>query len=128
MSQDHPGGRHELGQNFLTDRDTVGVIVELVAAVLQPHDTITEIGAGRGALTVPLAELGHALRAIELDGRRARQLRRRLPAHVVVEAADALDAPISEEPHVLVGNLPFHLTTRCCAASCGPGTGTPRCC
>lgn len=111
MSQHHHGGRHELGQNFLTDRETIDVIVDLVAAALRPGDTITEIGAGRGALTVPLADLGRPLRAIELDERRARQLRRRLPAHVNVEAADAVDTCLGTEPHVLVGNLPFHLTT-----------------
>lgn len=106
-----PGGREELGQNFLTDRDIVDVVLGLVSAALRPGDGITEIAAGRGALTVPLAALGHPLRAIELDPRRARRLARRLPDHAVVETADALDVDETPAPHVLVGNLPFHLTT-----------------
>jgi 23S rRNA (adenine-N6)-dimethyltransferase len=105
------GGRHELGQNFLTHRGTVDEVVGLVAAALAPHDEIVEIGAGHGALTRPLAGLGHPLRAIEIDPRRAHLLDRSTPATVSVEVADALCVPLPTTPHVLVGNLPFHLTT-----------------
>jgi 23S rRNA (adenine-N6)-dimethyltransferase len=99
------GGRHELGQNFLIHRPTIETIVDLVARTDGP---ILEIGAGDGALTVPLAALGRPLRAIDLDEHRVARLRRRLGG-VDVRQADALHHPFDRP--VVVGNLPFHLTT-----------------
>jgi len=110
MRHHHPhrsvhGGRHELGQNFLIHRPTIRSIVDLVAATRGP---ILEIGAGAGALTLPLAELGRDLEAIDLDEHRVRTLQRRLP-HVCVRHADALRHPLDRA--VLVGNVPYHVTT-----------------
>jgi 23S rRNA (adenine-N6)-dimethyltransferase len=99
------GGRHELGQNFLTHRPTIRGIVDLVAATEGP---ILEIGAGDGALTIPLAGLGRDLVAIDIDEHRVRTLRRRLP-RVRVQHADAMRHPLDRP--VLVGNVPYHLTT-----------------
>ena len=59
------GGRHELGQNFLTHTPTIALVVDLVR---RTDGAILEIGAGDGALTKPLAQLGRRLTAIELDG------------------------------------------------------------
>jgi 23S rRNA (adenine-N6)-dimethyltransferase len=101
-------GRHELGQNFLTDHDTIDTIVGLVAACDGP---IIEIGAGDGALTLPLQHLGRPLTGIEIDERRAARLAERLRPPADVVNADFLRFPLPDEPHVLVGNLPFHLTT-----------------
>lgn len=102
----HPhGGRHELGQNFLHDPPTVDAIVRLVRATDGP---VLEIGAGDGALTRPLAALGRDLLAVELDPHRAHRLRHRLPG-VEVRCADALQVPLDRP--VVVGNIPFHLTT-----------------
>lgn len=99
------GGRHELGQNFLTHPPTIDRIVELVRAT---EGAILEIGAGGGALTAPLARLDRDLAAIDLDEHRVRALRRRLP-HVRIDHADALRHPLDRP--VVVGNIPFHLTT-----------------
>ncbi|MEV4777310.1 23S ribosomal RNA methyltransferase Erm [Microbacterium sp. LWH12-1.2] len=99
------GGRHELGQNFLTHRPTLGRLTSLVA---HTSGSILELGAGDGALTRSLAELGRPLTAIDIDEHRVRRLRTALPA-VRVEAADATRYPFDAE--VVVGNIPFHLTT-----------------
>jgi len=99
------GGRHELGQNFLVHRPTIDRIVGLVAATDGP---VLEIGAGDGALTVPLARLGRDLTAIDLDEHLVRRLRRRLP-DVHVEHADVLRHPLDRP--VVVSNVPFHVTT-----------------
>jgi 23S rRNA (adenine-N6)-dimethyltransferase len=99
------GGRHELGQNFLVHRPTIDRLVGLVAATDGP---VLEIGAGDGALTVPLARLGRDLTAIDLDERHVEALRRRVPT-VSVEHADVLRHPLDRP--VVVGNVPFHLTT-----------------
>lgn len=99
------GGRHELGQNFLTHRPTITRIVDLAATT---HGPILEIGCGDGALTRPLAALGRPLRAIDIDEHRVSALRRTLPG-VEVDQADALTHPLDSP--VIVGNVPYHLTT-----------------
>ncbi|HET8779390.1 MAG TPA: 23S ribosomal RNA methyltransferase Erm [Agromyces sp.] len=110
------GGRHELGQNFLVDRRVVARIVASVAATQGP---IIELGAGSGALTRELAGLGRPLTALEIDPRRADALRREFhrgfgrgrDRGVTVVQADALAWRYPTRPHVIVGNVPFHLTT-----------------
>lgn len=102
------GGRHEHGQNFLTDPSTIATITRLVTATNGP---IIEIGPGDGALTSPLAQLGRPVTAVEIDTRLARRLAQRLPSHVEVVADDFLTYRLPPSAHVLVGNLPFHQTT-----------------
>ncbi|WP_406283627.1 23S ribosomal RNA methyltransferase Erm [Embleya sp. NBC_00896] len=102
------GGRHELGQNFLVDRSVIGLFADLVARTSGP---IVEIGPGDGAITVPLSRTGRPITAVEVDPRRARRLARRMPAHVEVVTADVLRYRFPREPHTVVGNLPFHVTT-----------------
>ena len=48
-------GRHEHGQNFLTDHKFINSIIDLVKQTSGP---IIEIGPGSGALTHPMAHLG----------------------------------------------------------------------
>jgi len=105
LSRSVHGGRHELGQNFLHHPPTIDRIVRLVH---QTDGPILEIGAGDGALTRHLATLGRDVRAVDLDEHRVRRLRRRLPSVTVVHD-DALRTPL--DLPVVVGNLPFHLTT-----------------
>ncbi|PAY22924.1 23S ribosomal RNA methyltransferase Erm [Dietzia natronolimnaea] len=102
------GGRHEYGQNFLTDTTVVDAIIDIVDDTSGP---IIEIGPGRGALTTPLQTLGRPLTAVEIDSRRVEHLRRSLTADVDLVHADIVRWPLPTTPHVVVGNLPFHLTT-----------------
>lgn len=104
------GGRHELGQNFLVDRRVIDGFVALAAAT---HGPIVELGAGGGAITRELAALGRPLTALEIDRRRADSLRREFvhDAGVTIVDADALAWRYPAAPHVVVGNVPFHLTT-----------------
>ena len=101
----HTGGRHELGQNFLIHRPTLDQMAELVRRTSGP---ILEIGGGNGALTARLATLGRDLRVIDIDPRLVSQLRVRFPKASVAQA-DALREPLNRA--VIVGNVPFHLTT-----------------
>jgi 23S rRNA (adenine-N6)-dimethyltransferase len=105
MPRSTHGGRHELGQNFLTHRPSIETILRLVGAV---PGAILEIGAGDGALTRPLAGLGRPITAIEIDEHRARRLAGAVPRARVVHA-DALRHPLRAP--TIVGNVPFHLTT-----------------
>ncbi|WP_158842584.1 23S ribosomal RNA methyltransferase Erm [Saccharothrix deserti] len=104
----HHNGRHENGQNFLTDRTVVTAVVDLVARTRGP---ILEIGSGAGALTLPLQALGRPLTGVEIDPDRVRDLRKRVGPGTSVVHADFLRHRLPSTPHVLVGNLPFHLTT-----------------
>src|SRR5699024_10252233 len=108
MSFTSPGGSHELGQNFLTDRAVISTIEDLVGRTSGP---IVELGAGDGAVTMPLSRSGRSVTAVERDPKRARRLHARTPGHVMVLNHDILRVPLPQCPHVLVGNLPFHLTT-----------------
>ncbi|MCE7483385.1 23S ribosomal RNA methyltransferase Erm [Microbacterium profundi] len=101
----HTGGRHELGQNFLTHRPTLRRLTTLTAAT---DGAILEIGAGDGALTHHLARLGRDLRAIDIDAQRVDHLRTRIRG-ASIQLADAMLEPLDRP--VIVGNLPFHLTT-----------------
>ncbi|PSL00231.1 23S rRNA (adenine-N6)-dimethyltransferase [Murinocardiopsis flavida] len=101
-------GRHELGQNFLSDKRVVQAFVDLVARTEGP---VIEIGTGDGALTLPLQDLGRDLTGIEIDGRRAARLARRTRPATTIVQADFLAYATPATPHVLVGNLPFHQTT-----------------
>ena len=100
-------GRHELGQNFLTDRATIARIVDLARERPGP---LVEWGTGNGAVTHRLASLGRPVEGIEIDGKRARDLGRRVGAHVCISEGDILrHAP--PDGSVVVANIPFHLTT-----------------
>lgn len=118
----YQGGRHEHGQNFLIDTTIIDSIVRTVADIPGP---IIEIGSGHGALTAPLLELRRPLTAVEIDRQAASLLRRTystgLRAHspdrrtyssgLTVVNADFVHWRLPADPHVIVGNLPFHLTT-----------------
>ncbi|GAA3732557.1 23S ribosomal RNA methyltransferase Erm [Salinactinospora qingdaonensis] len=109
MPSSYAGGPHELGQNLLVDRGVISAIDALIARTTGP---IVELGPGDGALTLPLSRLGRNLTVVEVDPKRARRLDRRTPDHVVVHTGDALTYRFPRHPHVIVGNIPFHLTTR----------------
>ncbi|WP_033287885.1 23S ribosomal RNA methyltransferase Erm [Amycolatopsis jejuensis] len=105
----HPyGGRHELGQNFLTDPAAIATIC---AAAARTKGPLVELAAGDGALTVPLSRSGRPITAVELDPRRVQRLAQRTARNVSVVHGDLLTHRLPAVPHTVVGNLPFHLTT-----------------
>ncbi len=57
--------RRDLGQNFVVDPNTVRRIAEL--ARVGEGDSVVEVGAGLGSLTLALAETGAAVTAVEVD-------------------------------------------------------------
>jgi 23S rRNA (adenine-N6)-dimethyltransferase len=101
-------GRHEHGQNFLHDKIIQKSILGHVKATTGP---IIEIGPGAGALTKHLVQLKRPLRAVETDRRLAHSLVQRVGEDIEVVHDDFLHYRLPHTPHVLVGNLPFHLTT-----------------
>lgn len=108
MASRHLPGRHELGQNFVTDRGVIRTVVRLAAQTDRP---ILEWAAGDGALTFPLARLGRPLEAVELDPKAAARLRRTVGPHVCITEGDILRHAPPQTPHTVVSNIPFHITT-----------------
>ena len=106
--------RKRFGQHFLTDRHALLRIVD--ALQLTGSETVVEIGPGKGALTDLLAERCAHLQCVEIDRDLAAFLRDRYRdrPHVEITAADVLSVDLGAlagRPYVLVGNLPYYLTT-----------------
>jgi 16S rRNA (adenine1518-N6/adenine1519-N6)-dimethyltransferase len=105
------------GQNFLEDESVRARIV--AAAGVGADDVVVEIGAGLGALTGRLAAVAGQVVAVERDPEMLRVLEGELGMHprVRIVAADAVDfdlAALAAEvgrPLVVVGNLPYQITT-----------------
>lgn len=104
--------RKRFGQNFLTDAQVIGRIVDAVAP--QPGERMVEIGPGLGALTDPLlARLGH-LHVVEIDRDLIARLKQRYgPDRVTIHEGDALAFDFSSlgAPLRVVGNLPYNIST-----------------
>jgi 16S rRNA (adenine1518-N6/adenine1519-N6)-dimethyltransferase len=105
--------RKALGQRFL---HRASVSKRIVSALdPQQNETVVEIGPGRGALTEYLIGATSRLILIEVDPRLAASWRdrsRSTPGLEVVEG-DARELgwnSFSDDPVVVVGNLPYHIT------------------
>ena len=110
--------RRSLGQNFVTDPNTVRRIARLAGA--GPADHVLEIGAGLGSLTLALAETGASVRAVEVDSGLAAALRTvlaeagALSVEVVEGDASRLDfgeVLQGSDRWMLVANLPYNIAT-----------------
>lgn len=108
--------RRDLGQNFVTDPNTVRKIASL--ADVDDGDHVIEIGAGLGSLTLALAETGAQITALEVDRGIVAVLRDVTAAasNVDVIEADArtVDWPttLAAAPRwTLVANLPYNIAT-----------------
>jgi 16S rRNA (adenine1518-N6/adenine1519-N6)-dimethyltransferase len=100
-----------LGQHFLKP-PSVARLLRVIRP--KPEDVFLEIGPGRGALTIPLAERAGRVVAVELDRGLAATLRQQVPANVLVVEADALRADLRTLVPAgsrLVGNLPYYISS-----------------
>lgn len=109
-----PRPRKRLGQHFLTDPRILARIAD--AAELTPEDTVVEIGPGRGALTEHLLARARRVVAIEIDNALVARLGERFAgdARLSVVGRDVLDVDIASmagADYVLVGNVPYYITT-----------------
>ena len=108
----------KLGQNFLVDPSSARMIVQ--AAGIEPDDTVLEIGAGLGALTIEAARKAKNVIAVEKDKSLVPILEKELKmanaANVEVVSADILTLDIEKlagsKELVIMGNLPYNISSQ----------------
>lgn len=100
------------GQNYLIDSNILKKIIDF--AELSLDDTILEIGAGIGTLTIPLSKKAGEVIAIEQDAKIAEVLKKRLLeleiSNVEVLTADATKIEFPKFNKV-VSNLPYKISS-----------------
>ena len=108
-----PPARKSLGQHFLSDPRLLTRIVDALGPAR--HETVVEIGPGRGALTDLLKDRAREVIAIEYDRKLADILRRRYANSTVrIVEADVLETDLGDlagGPYALIGNVPYYITT-----------------
>ena len=107
------GALKRLGQNFLVDQSIIKKMVNLV----DPDDTVLEVGPGLGSLTVPTAKRVKRLIAIEKDEKMAQVLKDEFLGqfdNVTLVKGDILKNRdiIPSDEYVVLANLPFYITSR----------------
>jgi 16S rRNA (adenine1518-N6/adenine1519-N6)-dimethyltransferase len=97
-----------MGQNFLIDHNIIRSQIEFANVTKQ--DTVLEIGAGLGTLTLELASAAKKVITIEKDKKLAEYLMRIIPENVELIEGDALelDWPKFDK---LVANLPYKISS-----------------
>ncbi len=106
-----------MGQNFLIDKKILDKIIE--SAELKPTDTVIEIGAGLGTLTIPLAKKAKKVIAVEKDKKLAEILKEILKENkiknVEVVADDVLKISTEKlkikNSYKIVANLPYYISS-----------------
>jgi 16S rRNA (adenine1518-N6/adenine1519-N6)-dimethyltransferase len=109
-----------MGQHFLADPNVAASILR--KAQFEPDDVVLEIGAGLGALTLPLAQQVKHVLAVEPDQKIASILASELMAAGVNNVTSieknilrldiAALAARSDASFKVVGNLPYHISSQ----------------
>ena len=107
-----------MGQHFLKDRPVLNKIIQYISP--GKADLIIEIGAGRGALTFPLADKAGKVIAIEKDASLIHFLQKKSKPNLTILEKDILNVNFNELIRTeqnftgnvkLVGNLPYSLSS-----------------
>lgn len=111
------------GQHLLHHRKTIEALIRLPR--LGPGNTVLDIGAGKGALTLPLAAVAGKVIAIEQDAGFVRILREKTAdyPHITVYQGDFRTMKLPGQPFCAVANLPFAITTEALDKLLGWGNG-----
>lgn len=110
--------KKNLGQNFLTDKNTVNKIVD--AANIDKNDLVIEIGPGLGTMTRELAQRAKQVVTIELDKKLLPILEETLADYKNVQIInqdalkvnfDQISNSSQDGKYKIVANLPYYVTT-----------------
>jgi 16S rRNA (adenine1518-N6/adenine1519-N6)-dimethyltransferase len=111
--------RKKLGQHFLRDRSVIHTII--AKSGFGPDSHVLEVGAGLGALTLPLARSVARVYAVEKDGRLLERLETALQREAILNVSlihrDILRLDLGELPIPsgqklgVIGNLPYNIST-----------------
>ena len=112
--------KKQLGQHFLKHPDAAEKIVS--ATRIKPDDTVLEIGAGLGALTIPDARKAALVYAVETDRRITGLLKTEILAaeidNVRIIEKNILDLDITHlasetgQRLMVIGNLPYQISSQ----------------
>ena len=112
--------KKRLGQCFLSDPSTAASIT--ARARLSSQDVVLEIGAGLGALTIPLAKTVKKIYAVEKDHQLIDLLKTELLTHNIsnceIIAGDILQIDLREFTAsadckiTVIGNLPYNISSQ----------------
>ncbi|MCC5917851.1 MAG: rRNA adenine N(6)-methyltransferase family protein [Cryomorphaceae bacterium] len=99
------------GQHFTIDKVLIADAIKL--AQISQHDSVLDIGAGKGFLTVYLAPQAKTVIAIENDPKLLGILRQKFAKkrNVTIVAADFRNYPIPQVPFKVVSNIPYGITS-----------------
>ena len=104
-----------LGQHFMLAPGALSKVVE--AADLSGDETVLEIGAGVGALTISLAQAAKRVIAVEIDARLMPALNEvvgDLPGVLVIQGnilEQDLEELVGDGPYCVVANIPYNITS-----------------
>lgn len=106
--------RRRFGQHFLVSQRALDLIME--AANLSPADSVLEIGAGLGTLTVALAERAGSVTAVELDAALIPPLQmaagHRPNVHIVQgDILELMEEGLPSSFSKVVANLPYNIAS-----------------
>jgi 16S rRNA (adenine1518-N6/adenine1519-N6)-dimethyltransferase len=112
--------KKKLGQNFLKNP---AIIDEIIAeSNLTAKDTVLEIGAGLGALTLPLGRVIQNVIALEIDKQIIPLLHNEINAanlkNISIIETNALKCdfeeliPLDARPVIVMGNLPYQISSQ----------------
>ncbi len=114
--------KKRFGQNFLIDKHIINQILAVFKP--EPTDNVVEIGAGQGALTLPLLKILAHLDIIELDQDMIAILHKKLGLyqdHYSLHPQDALQFDFKDLIKLktntqtkqlrMIGNLPYNIST-----------------
>lgn len=112
--------KKQLGQNFIVDQGFTEMIVK--RSGILPEDIILEIGAGLGALTIPLARRAKKVFAVEKDRQIIPILNMEILVHgltnIIIIEKDILSVDITALVEdmggkiVVMGNLPYNISSQ----------------
>jgi 16S rRNA (adenine1518-N6/adenine1519-N6)-dimethyltransferase len=110
----------KLGQHFLKDPSAAEMIVR--RSKIAGDDTVLEIGAGLGAITIPVAKIARQVYAVETDPQLIQLLKSELAVHtlsnVEIIAKSILRVDIGSlsnklnQQLIVIGNLPYNISSQ----------------